>query len=298
MRTSWRGASSCCATRSTRSRLPRLAPARTRSSRRSCAPPSTPRRSRGPPPGRSPRCERTTRPANALAVAERELAAAAQHDDRFGPLADRAAALAAEAAELARDAAAAADARRPRSRQPRGARRSGSACSTTCGASTATSLEAVIAFGEPPRPPSSSGSRTRRGSASGCAPRESERRAALEAAAGDADGRPPTPPRIGWRAPSTPSCRRWAFRPARSASTLELGRGRTLRRGSRHVHVRPEPRRAAAAAGRIASGGEASRAVAGPEGRAGGGRRDATARLRRGRCRRRRTKRRGGRASG
>ncbi len=44
-----------------------------------------------------------------LSVAERELAAAAQHDDRFVPLADRAAALAAEAAELARDAAAAAD---------------------------------------------------------------------------------------------------------------------------------------------------------------------------------------------
>ncbi len=45
-----------------------------------------------------------------LAIAERELVAAAQHDARFEPLADRAAALAAEAAELARDAAAAADA--------------------------------------------------------------------------------------------------------------------------------------------------------------------------------------------
>jgi DNA repair protein RecN (Recombination protein N) len=45
-----------------------------------------------------------------LAIAERELASAAQHDSRFSPLADRAAALSAEAAELARDAAAAADA--------------------------------------------------------------------------------------------------------------------------------------------------------------------------------------------
>jgi DNA repair protein RecN (Recombination protein N) len=45
-----------------------------------------------------------------LSVAERELAAAALHDERFAPLVDRAAALAAEAAELARDAAAAADA--------------------------------------------------------------------------------------------------------------------------------------------------------------------------------------------
>jgi DNA repair protein RecN (Recombination protein N) len=44
-----------------------------------------------------------------LALVERELSAAAQHDERFGPLADRAAGLAAEAAELARDAAAAAD---------------------------------------------------------------------------------------------------------------------------------------------------------------------------------------------
>ena len=44
-----------------------------------------------------------------LSVAERELASAAQHDERFAPLADRAAALSAEAAELARDAAAAAD---------------------------------------------------------------------------------------------------------------------------------------------------------------------------------------------
>jgi DNA repair protein RecN (Recombination protein N) len=44
-----------------------------------------------------------------LAVAERELIAAGQHDKRFAPLADRAAGLAAEAAELARDAASAAD---------------------------------------------------------------------------------------------------------------------------------------------------------------------------------------------
>src|SRR5918999_1158860 len=43
-----------------------------------------------------------------LAVAERELLAASQHDQRFASLADRAAALAAEAAELARDASAAA----------------------------------------------------------------------------------------------------------------------------------------------------------------------------------------------
>jgi DNA repair protein RecN (Recombination protein N) len=42
-----------------------------------------------------------------LSVAERGLVAAAQHDERFAPLADRAAGLAAEAAELARDAAAA-----------------------------------------------------------------------------------------------------------------------------------------------------------------------------------------------
>ena len=46
---------------------------------------------------------------DALSVAERELLAAAAHDDRFAPLADRAAALAAEAGELARDAAAAGD---------------------------------------------------------------------------------------------------------------------------------------------------------------------------------------------
>jgi DNA repair protein RecN (Recombination protein N) len=45
-----------------------------------------------------------------LAVSERELASAAEHDPRFAPLADRGAAIAAEAAELARDAAAAADA--------------------------------------------------------------------------------------------------------------------------------------------------------------------------------------------
>jgi DNA repair protein RecN (Recombination protein N) len=47
---------------------------------------------------------------DALATAERGLADAATHDDRFGPLADRAAALAAEAAELARDASALAEA--------------------------------------------------------------------------------------------------------------------------------------------------------------------------------------------
>ena len=40
----------------------------------------------------------------ALAIAERGLVTAAAHDDRFAPLAERAAALAAEAAELARDA--------------------------------------------------------------------------------------------------------------------------------------------------------------------------------------------------
>ena len=45
----------------------------------------------------------------ALGVAERELSAAAGHDERFTPLADRAASLSAEAAELARDVAAAAE---------------------------------------------------------------------------------------------------------------------------------------------------------------------------------------------
>ena len=45
----------------------------------------------------------------ALGVAERGLSAAAGHDERFSPLADRAAALSAEAAELARDVAAAAE---------------------------------------------------------------------------------------------------------------------------------------------------------------------------------------------
>lgn len=47
--------------------------------------------------------------AEALAIAERGLVTAAAHDDRFAPLAERAAALAAEAAELARDATSAAE---------------------------------------------------------------------------------------------------------------------------------------------------------------------------------------------
>ena len=47
---------------------------------------------------------------DALSVAERGLATAAGNDERFAPLADRAAALSAEAAELARDVAAAAEA--------------------------------------------------------------------------------------------------------------------------------------------------------------------------------------------
>jgi len=47
---------------------------------------------------------------DALTTAERGLATAAQHDERFAPLADRASALAAEAAELARDVSGAADA--------------------------------------------------------------------------------------------------------------------------------------------------------------------------------------------
>ncbi|HEY8169764.1 MAG TPA: DNA repair protein RecN [Candidatus Limnocylindria bacterium] len=46
---------------------------------------------------------------DALAIAERGLVTAAAHDDRFGPLAERAAALFAETAELARDASVAAD---------------------------------------------------------------------------------------------------------------------------------------------------------------------------------------------
>ncbi|MCC6617911.1 MAG: DNA repair protein RecN [Chloroflexi bacterium] len=48
--------------------------------------------------------------ADALGLAERGLVTAAAHDDRFGPLAERAASLVAEAAELARDAGAAAEA--------------------------------------------------------------------------------------------------------------------------------------------------------------------------------------------
>jgi DNA repair protein RecN (Recombination protein N) len=47
--------------------------------------------------------------ADALAVVERGLIGAGQHDERFAPLADRAAALAAEVGELARDVAAAAE---------------------------------------------------------------------------------------------------------------------------------------------------------------------------------------------
>jgi DNA repair protein RecN (Recombination protein N) len=47
--------------------------------------------------------------AETLGIAERGLATAAQHDDRFGALAERAAGLAAEAGELARDASAAAE---------------------------------------------------------------------------------------------------------------------------------------------------------------------------------------------
>ena len=47
--------------------------------------------------------------ADALAIVERGLIGAGQHDDRFSPLADRAAALAAEAGELARDVADAAE---------------------------------------------------------------------------------------------------------------------------------------------------------------------------------------------
>ena len=47
--------------------------------------------------------------ADALAVVERGLIGATQHDDRFSPFADRAAALAAEAGELARDVADAAE---------------------------------------------------------------------------------------------------------------------------------------------------------------------------------------------
>lgn len=47
--------------------------------------------------------------AEALAIVERGLATAGQHDERFAPLADRAASLAAEAGELARDVAHAAD---------------------------------------------------------------------------------------------------------------------------------------------------------------------------------------------
>ena len=47
--------------------------------------------------------------ADALSIVERGLIGAGQHDERFGPLADRAATLAAEAGELARDVADAAD---------------------------------------------------------------------------------------------------------------------------------------------------------------------------------------------
>ena len=75
---------------------------------------------------------------DALAAAERGLAAAAQHDERFGPLADRAAALTAEAAELARDVAAASEGVELDPAASERSPRSGWRCSTTCGASTAT----------------------------------------------------------------------------------------------------------------------------------------------------------------
>ena len=180
---------------------------------------------------------------DALAVAERELASAAQHDARFAPLADRAAALSAEAAELARDAAAAADAvdLDPAAREAAEERL---ACSTTCAASTATRSRRSIGFGaaaaaELERLENQEGERERLRAA------EAELREALEAAAA-----------------RLTAARDAAAKRLASAVNAELpplglpagafdvdarvGRGRTDRRGSRHLHVRartPESRR-------------------------------------------------------
>ena len=80
-----------------------------RSWRRSCGPRSTPSRSPGRPPRPSPRCATRVERPTRWRVVERGLIGAGQHDERFAPLADRAAALAAEAGELARDVADAAE---------------------------------------------------------------------------------------------------------------------------------------------------------------------------------------------
>ncbi|MBW3613503.1 MAG: DNA repair protein RecN [Chloroflexi bacterium] len=120
--------------------------------------------------------------ADALGVAERGLGAAAQHDERFAELADRAAGLVAEAAELARDASVTADAVEldPASR---------AAAEERLGLlydlrrKYGDSLDAVVAFGteargELDRLENQSGERDR------LRAEEGRRRAALEAAAG------------------------------------------------------------------------------------------------------------------
>ena len=118
---------------------------------------------------------------DALSSAERGLATAAQHDNRFSPLADRASALAAEAVELARDASDVAEAVEldPASRAAAEERLS---LLYDLRRKYGDSLEAVIAFGE-----ASAVELERLGNQEGERDRlraqEAERRAALDARA-------------------------------------------------------------------------------------------------------------------
>jgi DNA repair protein RecN (Recombination protein N) len=158
---------------------------------------------------------------DALAGVERGLAAGAQHDERFAPLAERAAALAAESAELARDVAAAADEVEldPASRAAAEERL---ALLYDLRRKYGDSLEAVIAFGdeaaaELERLEDQEGERAR------LRAEEESRRGRLEQLAGRSPmARVPQPLVSPTR--STPSCRRSACRPVPSASRSSRSR--------------------------------------------------------------------------
>ena len=145
------------------------------------------------------------------------------------------------------------------------------------------SLEAVVAFGaaaaaELDALENQEGERER------LRAEESERRAALEGGGDGPVGRPPRGRRAAGRGRQRGAA---AARAAgrRLRDRAGGGRDRPDGRGSRDVHLRPEPRRAAAPARSHRVGWRGEPPVARPQGRARGGRRDAAPRLRRGRRR-------------
>ena len=258
MRTSWPAGSSCCATRSTRSTSARPAPgedAELEAQLRAAEHAETIARSRRRGGRRAPRGRWRRRRARRSPSAGSPRPPSMTSGSRRWPIARR---------RWPRRRPSLRATPPPRRRASSSTRRrvppprSGWRCSTTCGASTATRSRRSSRSARPP-PTELERLENQEGERERLRAEEVERAGRAGRRRGRADRCAPCRRATGWRRPSTLELPPLGLPAGAFGVELEPVDAGPVRRRPRHLHVRAEPRRAAAAAGRIASGGEASR---------------------------------------